>query len=112
MRTQFTAGRLPLRLTDVLLNEAAGISPEQSILLGKFLQGKCKPPDWPKEYWLYLQSGEAEFVELSNLLDLRMAFGEPFLTAILMTDCELVEGLSAWLVLDAMTDLARALFSI
>ena len=94
-----------------VVQAAAGISPEQAILLGKFLQGKCRPPDWLPEYWEYLQSGEAEFVELANLLDLRMAFGEPFLTAILMTDCELVEGLSAWLVLDAMTDLARALFS-
>ncbi|MGB2894722.1 MAG: hypothetical protein WBB65_00985 [Anaerolineales bacterium] len=93
-----------------VVQAAAGLSPEQSTLLGEFLQGKCRPPDWPEDYWLYLQSGEAQSVELANLLDLRLAFGEPFLTAIRMTDCELIESLSAWLVLDAMTDIARKLF--
>ncbi len=93
-----------------LVQAAAGLSPEQSGLLGEFLQGKCRPPDWPEDYWLFLQSGEASFVELANLLDLRMAFGEPFLAAIRMSDEELMEGLSAWLILDAMTDIARKLF--
>lgn len=93
-----------------LVQAAAGLSPAQSTLLGEFLQGKARPPEWSQEMWEYLQSGEAQFVELANLLDLRMAYGKSFLTTIRMCDAELIEGLSVWITLGAMTDFARKFF--
>ena len=94
-----------------LVEASAMLSADQSLCLGEFLQGKCRPLDWTNELWTYLCSGEASEVELEHILDLRMAFGEPFLKAIRMSNQELVEGITAWITLDAMTDLARALFS-
>ncbi len=96
--------------TKTAIQAAAGISPAQAVLLGEFLEGKSKPPEWSPDYWAYLQSGQAEFIELASLLDLRIAYGKSFLTTIRMCDAELIEGLSVWITLGAMTDFARAFF--
>ena len=101
---------LPTEQLIPLVNIAQELSPVRAIKLGNFLSEQIKPPEWTTKRWDYLLSGQAEHIEVNDMLELRVAFGNPVLKALEMCDGELMAILELMFFLSIMDELSCSLF--